>query len=164
MVRGWVPVVVGVVVLVDVLSKNVVQRFATPWFLTAGVSLQPVATTRGLFGALPLGITVGVSIVVLLALLFALRRALSRHEHLGISLIIGGGIANLAERIAAGHVTDILLIEGLSVWNVADLAILSGLLVVLGSWFVRRTVGQHRTPIKVKMLDKSDKRPYPESE
>lgn len=136
-------VVVVSVILSDFVSKNIVQRLAAPLNIAADVSLQAAQNTRGLFGSLPLSLTVVLSSVVLLVLLFVLRRAVSRRERLGLSLIVGGGVANLTERMAMGHVTDILLIRDLSAWNVADVAILAGIaLVIFGQSF--RSVGQSR--------------------
>lgn len=69
-----------------------------------------------------------------------LKQRLPRSEFLGLSLILGGGLGNLIDRLLRdGHVTDFLNLGVGSVrtgiFNVADAAITAGALLVLAAAF-----------------------------
>lgn len=69
-----------------------------------------------------------------------LKRRLPRSEFLGLSLILGGGLGNLIDRLLRdGHVTDFLNVGFGSlrtgIFNVADAAITTGALLVLAAAF-----------------------------
>jgi signal peptidase II len=92
-------------------------------FLSAGTALN--GTTRSIL----------LSVLPLLALLAGLtflvtNRHLSRNLVIAISLIIGGGLGNVADRILYGSVTDFLYIDfGIfqtGIFNMADVSIMSG--------------------------------------
>jgi len=135
----------GVVAVLDMVSKRIVQGVSQPVSIVRGVSVQPVANAEGPFGSLSLGLTLTASAVVLLFLFLGLRGAGSRGERLGIGLVLGGGTANFIERVTTGQVTDIFLIHQVSAWNVSDIAVLLGVVGMAGSWFVKRTLRQTRS-------------------
>jgi signal peptidase II len=74
---------------------------------------------------------IGVVVIAALA-----RRVRVVPAHVGLGLIAGGALSNLADRLVAGSVVDFLYLEvgplHTGVFNVADIAILAGgILVVL---------------------------------
>jgi signal peptidase II len=87
-----------------------------------------------------------VALVVVSALLWKNSHALSS-TGVGLSLILGGAIGNLWDRLAAGHVTDFLLFYvGHYQWpafNVADSAIVIGAgLLVFEILFTKTPAGE----------------------
>jgi signal peptidase II len=70
-----------------------------------------------------------------------------RAASVGFGLVIGGGMGNALDRTYPGFVVDYLLIGNYDVYNLADLAILVGLLliggaIVVATWRARRLRGR----------------------
>jgi signal peptidase II len=63
--------------------------------------------------------------------------------HVALALVVGGAVANLVDRIARGSVVDFLHLAHWPIFNVADVAIVSGglLLVLRGARPVTRSSG-----------------------
>ena len=84
--------------------------------------------------------TVGVAIFLVGAVVYLLRsQSLDRGSMIALSLMIGGGIGNLIDRVSHGSVTDFMHL-GLGpvqtgVFNVADMAISGGTIFLLLSSF-----------------------------
>lgn len=80
-------------------------------------------------------------------LYLAATKSLSRYAVLGISFIIGGGIGNLYDRVIHGSVTDFLHIDlGIvrtGIFNMADVSIMTGLVIVLFETFLYRNTEGH---------------------
>ncbi len=101
-------------------------------FLSLGASLPQVVRSAIL--------TFGVSIGLALLLVYLLRTPRLRWPaFLGWSLIWAGGLSNLVDRFARGGlVTDFLVLRAGSfhtgVFNLADLAVVVGLLLLIASW------------------------------
>jgi signal peptidase II len=98
-------------------------------FLSLGAGLP--ARTRFLWGVVFIGLTQ----VVLLGYLFR-STSLSWSQKIGLSLFLGGGLGNLIDRIANdGQVIDFVSLGVGSlrtgIFNVADVAITAGVLLVL---------------------------------
>lgn len=100
-------------------------------FLSLGATLP--AGTRFLWGVVFIGLTQ----VALLAYLFR-ATTLSPTQKIGLSLFLGGGLGNLIDRIANdGQVIDFVSLGigslRTGIFNVADVAITAGVLLVLFS-------------------------------
>ncbi len=54
------------------------------------------------------------------------RKKISKFEFFSLSLILGGGIGNLIDRVMNGFVVDFINIKVIPVFNVADIAITCG--------------------------------------
>tara|TARA_A100001015_G_scaffold254172_1_gene294841 strand:+ start:925 stop:1413 length:489 start_codon:yes stop_codon:yes gene_type:complete len=70
-------------------------------------------------------------------------KTLDKLSIIGFSLIIGGGIANIFDRIVFGSVTDFLYINlgGIfktGIFNIADLSVTTGMILILISSFKRK--------------------------
>ena len=98
-------------------------------FLSLGAALPPV---------LRIGIiTVGVSLGLLVLLIYMVRTPrLPALAFLGLSLVWAGGVSNLVDRVTRGGlVTDFLFLRAgplhTGVFNVADMAVLAGALLVI---------------------------------
>lgn len=100
-------------------------------FLSLGAGLPP--RVRFLLGVVFVALALGALLV------FMLRSdSLSPGQKAGLSLILGGGFGNLIDRVANdGHVIDFVSVGigsmRTGIFNVADMAITAGVLIVLFS-------------------------------
>ncbi|MBI1851025.1 MAG: signal peptidase II [Planctomycetes bacterium] len=97
-------------------------------FLSLGAGWAPWARTAVF--------SVGTAIILVACIVWAFRHRWSLVRLLGLSLVIAGGLSNLADRVVRGSVVDFLNVGigplRTGIFNVADMAILLGIgLVVL---------------------------------
>jgi len=98
-------------------------------FLSLGENFAPGLRTV-LFGALPLLIVVGIAGYLLV------RRPASPAQAVALSLVLGGGIGNLIDRLArGGYVTDFMNAgignHRIGIFNFADLFLMAGIALFL---------------------------------
>ena len=84
-----------------------------------------------------------VIVLISITLYTYIDKSLDKLSIIGFSLIIGGGIANIFDRIAFGSVTDFLYINlgGIfktGIFNIADLSVTTGMILILISSFKRK--------------------------
>jgi signal peptidase II len=136
---GWLWLVaVGMyVVALDQLTKGLVRSSLHPGddLRIAGTFSIALFRNPGIAGGSLAGHAVAMSLLATVAvaalLLFLARvRALGRPVLTGFGLVIGGGLGNLVDRVRLGYVTDFIL-HGNSAFNVADVAILVGTMLIL---------------------------------
>ena len=84
-------------------------------------------------------------VIVLISITFYtyIDKTLDKLSIIGFSLIIGGGIANIFDRIVFGSVTDFLYMNlgGIfktGIFNIADLSVTTGMILILISSFKRK--------------------------
>lgn len=131
--------VLGVASLVVLLHRTVL--LAAP---SLGVPI--IHNTRGPFGVGPPWFILGVSGLVLFVLAMDVLRGRSQHRVISLTAVgsmLGGGMANLSERLLRGAVTDILFPGGLAL-NLADIAILGGLFLLFLHGLQRKAHGTVR--------------------
>ncbi len=78
--------------------------------------------------------------VLLVTAVVSLRRAVRRGEavsvvelrasQVGLALILGGALGNLVDRIARGYVVDFIHVKGWPIFNVADIAVVAGMMLL----------------------------------
>jgi len=92
--------------------------------------------------------TISCILLGLIILLFAvmLPKKGNKVYKLGLSLIVGGAISNVSDRISKGHVIDYFSINCKQlktiIFNLADMAIFLGsILIVVASMFTQKTEG-----------------------
>jgi signal peptidase II len=132
----------GVVVGLDQLSKHTVGTSIAAGEhrkLIPGVELVHVRNTGVAFGALSGG-GAAVLVVTLLAL-GALVAFLAVRPHrpllwLPTGMLVGGALGNLIDRLARGAVIDFIKLPHWPAFNVADMAITFGVLVLV--WVLER--------------------------
>ncbi len=74
----------------------------------------------------------GMAVVGALVFLFMRRESASKGELVGVALVLSGAAGNLIDRIRLGYVVDFLRLPYWPVFNVADMALVVGLgLIVL---------------------------------
>ena len=71
-------------------------------------------------------------------------KALDQISIIGFSLIIGGGIGNIFDRIVYGSVTDFLYLDfggvfKTGIFNIADLSVTTGMILILISSFKKKS-------------------------
>ncbi len=135
--------IAGIVLCLDQGSKLMVRSYIQPgdsWMPYAslspylrivhngntGIALGLFRSTNGLFIAL--------SEIACIAILLLYPR-LSLHRNVlvmgsGLGLLLGGAAGNLVDRISVGYVTDILLVNLFPVFNLADLCIILGIILI----------------------------------
>jgi signal peptidase II len=80
-------------------------------------------------------------VVVILCVLYYLftNKSLDKLTSIGLSCIVGGGLANLYDRFLYGSVTDFLFMDfGIAktgIFNLADLSVTTGMILILLSTF-----------------------------
>lgn len=148
-VAPWVVAVTTAAV--DLVSKAWVRAYVPPLSPDGPPLRVELVLNRG--ASLGLGAghphwVVAISAAALLALAVWLTRAGSRLERVGIALALGGGLGNLADRLAHGAVTDWIHVQGYTpTFNLADVAIRAGLAVALaGVLLGHRRAGGSATP------------------
>lgn len=142
--------VLGIVVLVDQLSKALVRArvdIGSQDPVLPGVSVVHVRNRGVAFGALADGQTLVIAVIAiaLLALVvyFAthVRRPL---VWLPTGLLMGGALGNVLDRVRDGAVTDFIKVPAWPAFNVADVAITVGVLALL--YVVERAPGDDAAP------------------
>lgn len=133
-------VAAGVIIL-DQLSKRFIE-ISLPLYrswspmpaLAPQIRLSHVGNTGSAFGLFPSSsvLFAGAAVIVCLAILFynyKLRegRMLLR---LALGLQLGGALGNLTDRLRLGHVTDFFDLGSLPIFNLADMAIVLGALLL----------------------------------
>lgn len=128
-----------VIVLVDQLSKFYIQKTMTP-----GMSLPVVAdlfhityilNPGAAFGILENQRTLFILIAALLLISFVYYYPKLRSDRLslkiGATLLVGGAAGNLIDRIQTGYVVDFIDFRIWPIFNVADMAIVGGVGVMI---------------------------------
>lgn len=139
--------VAALVVILDQLSKAYIiqtlplyQSWAPFPSLVAFFRITHATNTGIAFGLFPnIGWLVGVMAVVVTAAVLYFNDHVTSDSlwvRVALGLIVGGALGNLIDRIRIGHVTDFLDFGPWPVFNLADLAIVSG--AVLLAWLVMR--------------------------
>lgn len=113
-----------------------------PGFLRLAVARNSGAAFSTFTGSGPVLALVAVGVVVLIVV--ALRDAGHRVEAIGLGLLLGGAVGNLADRLFRGDglldgsVVDWIDFSFFPTFNVADAAITVGVVLLLAHSFLRR--------------------------
>lgn len=137
------PVLVGLVAAVamaaDLITKAVGSAMlaGSPVDLPGPLDLRLVHNTGVAFGvgsALPAGLTVVVTAAVAAGVaVLAVRGVLG--SPLAAGLVVGGAVANVADRLVGGSVVDVFDLGWWPTFNVADVCITVGaVLLALSAW------------------------------
>jgi signal peptidase II len=137
--RAWTRagLIFGLVVLIDQVSKKLVQHHVTPGdedSVFPGLSIVHTQNKGVAFSALEghTGLVVAAISIAVLALIVYFARNLAKPLiWLPTGLLAGGAAGNIFDRARDGGVTDFLKIPLWPAFNVADLAITVGVLALL---------------------------------
>lgn len=83
----------------------------------------------------PRSIIIGVSAILIIIIFIFLARAwgadLSRRN--GLALLLAGALSNFYDRLRFGCVIDVIEVVPGSIWNIADILIIAGIIILLFS-------------------------------
>ena len=124
--------------------------------------IKYVQNTGGAFGILEdspliLAMVNQIGAVVILYLIFNISRLpilTDRKVQFSLSLILGGTLGNMIDRLFSGYVTDFIAVGGWPPFNIADSAVVSGSLL-LGLLLILRSLSKEDTDDKE---DETDRR------
>lgn len=140
---AYLLIVAGIVVCFDQATKIAVRSLLpageswAPWVnlepyikfvhsWNSGMMLGMISNANGLI--------IAVSEVVILAILFLYPKMSAGRNivwvGLGAGLLLGGAIGNLIDRVVLGYVTDVIFLSYLPVFNLADICILAGIIIL----------------------------------
>ncbi len=161
----------GMIILIDQITKALVRsNLALGTWWSPWVWLEPYArivnwkNTGAAFGILPgLGDIIAIlAVVVALAIVYYFPRV-SRDDwplRLAMVLEFGGAVGNLIDRLTVGWVTDFVSIWRFPVFNVADLCITLGVIVLLlGVWSQERGKGSETAQLEEQATAENDRGP-----
>jgi signal peptidase II len=128
-----------VIIVLDQITKHLVLKYMNPFESIEIFSFLHIVSVRNTGGAFGMFKSVGstlfiaVSVMAIIFVIWLLIRA--KEGYFGLSLILGGAIGNLIDRLRYGWVVDFIDFSiGKFHWpafNVADSALTVGVIVVL---------------------------------
>ncbi|HVM34309.1 MAG TPA: signal peptidase II [Actinomycetota bacterium] len=138
-VYGSLALICAVVVTVDQITKQwALEALAdAPIHLVDGIlSLRLAFNSGGAFGILQgmPGFFLVATLAVMVAILLWVRRLEDHRWIVPLGLVLGGGLGNVADRIfrdTGGRVVDFIDLHVWPVFNVADAAISSGVVILI---------------------------------
>lgn len=134
--RGFAGTALGaaIVALLDLASKAAAVRYIDdPVELTGFFSLTVVRNPGVAFGlgtALPTPLLLGVTVGVALLLGWLVFTG-QLQQPLAATLLLGGAVANIVDRAGDGSVVDVIDVGWWPTFNLADVAIVTGLCLML---------------------------------
>jgi len=130
----------AVIFAIDLWLKNGVSKLHETNFNFGFIKLLRYENYGISFGInLPQPLMLGSIILFLLVLtgLFFFSRTKNFVYHLGLILSFGGGLGNLFDRLKFGFVRDFISIGNFPIFNLADICIVGGIiLVIVSAWLL----------------------------
>lgn len=133
--------VMAAVIILDQLSKYIVETWLpisqswTPIEVLAPIfKLTHVSNTGAAFGLFPAGSSVFMVVAVVVAIVIIIYNQRLPADHylyrVALGLQLGGALGNFIDRLRIDHVTDFLDFGPWPVFNFADMAIVSGVMLL----------------------------------
>jgi len=133
-----IPLLIIFTVFIDQITKYLIRKNLSPHEvinILPGLNIVHVSNTGAAFGILRGAgnlFFIGISVIAIAVILYLLIK--EKRHLLPYSLILGGAIGNLIDRITIGHVTDFIdLYVGRFHWpafNVADSSLTVGIIIL----------------------------------
>lgn len=131
------------IIIADQWSKHIIEANMTPglslpvipnifhitYILNPGAAFGILENQRGFF--------IAIAIAMLLAAIYFYPRIPAKYHMLrfGVCLLVGGASGNVIDRIKTGYVVDFFDLRVWPVFNIADIAIVSGVICVIIAMF-----------------------------
>jgi signal peptidase II len=144
-VHEWVGLgaVAGAAVVADQITKRIVAgtlELGESRHVAGPLDLHHVQNSGIAFGLFPEATTIVIALtaMVIAWLLVVFARSGARHPVMpvGLGLVVGGSLSNLADRVRLGHVTDFLDVDYWPAFNLADTFIVVGVALLVGAALV----------------------------
>lgn len=150
--------VTAVVLLADYASKLVVENnmaLNTTWAPFPEIAqifrFTHVSNTGAAFGLFPSGSTLFAIVAVVVSIFIVIYNQMlpSRHQlyRVALGLQLGGAVGNLLSRLRLGHVTDFFDFGPWPVFNVADLCVVTGV-IMLGLLMLLEEHQRSKNPVE----------------
>ena len=120
-----------VIIFLDQITKNWADQNMV---IRGWVKLMPYDNYGVLFGIpLPYYVTIVLSTIFLIILLYLFVRYQNMPKifYWGLALSVAGGVSNLVDRFNYGFVRDFIDLAILPVFNLADVAIITGVIFII---------------------------------
>ena len=142
----YILIIVTAIVVLDQITKYLVSTSISPFdsveilpFLHI-VNIQNTGAAFGMFKNLGGNVFIGLSAVAVIFIIWLLVK--STYSQFGLSLLLGGAIGNLIDRILFGKVVDFIDVSvGKYHWpafNVADSCLTIGIIFILAFSFMKK--------------------------
>ena len=139
-------IIVTAIILLDQITKYLVNKYVSPFdsieilpFLNL-VNFHNTGAAFGMFKNLGGSVFIGVSVVAIIVIIVFLVKG--TYSQFGLTLLLGGAIGNLIDRIRFGKVVDFIDISvGELSWpafNVADSCLTVGIIIILVPLFIKK--------------------------
>ncbi len=144
----WVFFIAGIldILILDFVTKLLVVRGVIGEFVFIKDFLYITSPHQNDGIAFGIDIPIGLQIVGSLIILFLLYRLGTNYlcleekpsifKHWLLGAVIGGGLGNLIDRVLYGYVMDFIVLRPLPVFNIADIGITVGLVVLFGTMWL----------------------------
>lgn len=140
--RWLLILVAGIVIALDQYSKSLVEaalELYTYWAPFPGLEhifrITHISNTGVAFGLFQNGNTIFTILAIIVSIAIVIYNARLEGGHkllrLALGLQMGGALGNMIDRIRLGYVTDFMDFGPWPVWNFADLAIVSGTILLV---------------------------------
>jgi len=118
-------------VILDFISKHIIRAFSPDMSITSFFSISFIKNTGGAFGLLRgyNWIFIIASIIVIGIFICCYINLPQKLNYIiSLSLFLGGAVGNLIDRVFFGYVTDFIAFSFWPAFNIADAAILVGVI------------------------------------
>lgn len=140
---AWFASLAALCLIVDQASKWAALKWleGRPVALVDGVRLAVVRNERSAWGLLPAANLwcIGAAVVLCAVVLISTRRVLGRDRQASsaLALLVGGAAGNIIDRLRLGAVIDFIDVSVWPVFNLADVAITGGVILLAIHLLVR---------------------------
>lgn len=134
-----------IIIIIDQLTKWIVETnlintripvIENIFYLTY---LQNTGGAWGIFENNKIIFTIGIPIVLMAIIIYLIKgKSINKVEKIGFYALIGGAIGNYIDRIARGYVVDFIDFVVWPVFNIADIAVVVGVGLIILSLFVNK--------------------------
>jgi len=135
-------IIAGSIILLDQASKYLVESSLALYTYYAPIPalenifrITHISNTGVAFGLFQNGNTIFAILALIVAIAIIIYNARLEAGHkllrLALGLQVGGALGNLIDRIQQGYVTDFMDFGPWPIWNIADLAIVSGTVLLV---------------------------------